>query len=135
VLLNKDIGYPNTTLAIVFVESILISYLGAVITIYYRKFNNRVLEIVVKEIENVHFKMTLLLEAGSVFIYFLMVFIISLGTILLSQRILPLVIPFLGELWEEEFVVIKPLILGIGLAFVLPIFKDAVLKRQIRKNG
>ena len=129
VLLLREFGFPNTTLVIVFIEAILISYIGALLTFYYRKFNGKILNLMIKEVESVHFKVMLILDIGSMFIYFLGVFLLTYLTFLLSVLILPDLIQFVGSLFENQFVIVKPVILGIGLASVYPILREAVHKK------
>lgn len=133
VLLNQNQGFPNTTLTLAFCEGIFIGYVGALITLSYRKLNNRILDLIIKQIQKIHFKTTLLLETGSMFLYFMLVFFVVLITFFISQQILPSIIPMVGNLWEEKLRIVKPLILGMGLAFILPIFIDAIFKSQGRK--
>jgi mannose/fructose/N-acetylgalactosamine-specific phosphotransferase system component IIC len=128
VLLLREVGFSNTTLVIVFIEAILISYIGALLTLFYRKFNGKILNLMIKEVESVHFKVMLLLEIGSMLIYFFGVFLLTYLTILISIQILPGLIEKVGSLFENQFVIVKPLILGIGLASVYPILREALHK-------
>lgn len=133
VLLNRENTLPNTTLAVVFSEGIFISYLGAVITILYRKLNGKILDIILRQVQSVHFNIMLLLEASSMVVYFLLVFAFSYVIIQVNQQFLPPVIKTIGGLFENQFIVVKPAILGIGMAFVLPIFRDA-LDKNVRNK-
>jgi PTS system mannose-specific IID component len=128
ILLLREIGFPNTALALIFIEAIFISYLGALMTFFYRKFNGKILNLMIKEVESVHFRIMLLLEIGSMFIYFLGVFTLTYLIILLSVQILPGVIQIVGAMFESQFVIVKPLILGIGLASVYPLLREAIHK-------
>ena len=56
VILNRHNAFPNSTLMLVFLEGILISYLGAVITIFYRKLNGKIFDVAIKQIESARFK-------------------------------------------------------------------------------
>ncbi len=133
VMFLQEFGFPNTTLVIVFIEAILISYIGALMTLFYRKFNGKILNLMIKEVESVHFKVMLILEIGSMFIYFLGVFLLTYLTLLLSVQILPGLIQSVGSLFENQFVIVKPVILGIGLASVYPILREAVHKKSGNK--
>lgn len=135
VLLLKKFGFPNTTLVIVFSEAILISYIGAQLTLYYRKFNGKILNLMIKEVESVHFKVMLFLEIGSMLVYFLGVLLLTYFILLLSLQILPGMIQFLGSYFENQFVIVKPVIIGIGLASVYPILREAIPKRPGNKFG
>ena len=74
ILLNKSNGFPNTNLAIIFIEGILISFIGAKITQFYRNLNGKILDFVNKQVERAHFRVILLLEIFSIFLYFLIMF-------------------------------------------------------------
>jgi mannose/fructose/N-acetylgalactosamine-specific phosphotransferase system component IIC len=50
ILMNRGNGWENTTLVIVFLEAILVSYFGSLITIYYRKFNGKILDLMVRDV-------------------------------------------------------------------------------------
>ena len=133
VLLLRKFGFPNTTLVIVFVEAILISYIGAQLTLFYRKFNGKILNLMIKEVESVHFKVMLFLEIGSMFVYFLGVFLLTYFTLLLSLQFSPGILQLLGYHFENQFVIVKPVILGIGLALVYPIIREAIHKHPGNK--
>ena len=70
ILLLTSSKFPNTTLAIIFIEAILISYVGATLTVFYRKLNGKILNLVLREVELVHFNVMIILEIGSMLIYF-----------------------------------------------------------------
>jgi len=126
VLLLQEFGFPNTTLVMVFLVAILISYLGALLTLFYRKLNGKILNLIIKEVESVHFKIMLILEMGSMFIYFFGVFLLTYLSLLLSIQLLPVFIQSIGSLFENQFVIVKPVIVGIGLASVYPILREAI---------
>jgi len=134
VLLNKGIDFPNSTLAFAFLEGIIVSYLGAQITLIYRKINGKTLNMVIKQVENKNFKIILLLEAGSIILYFLIMFVFTWMVLLISQQILPIFIPKIGGFFEHQLIVVKPAILGIGLAMAFPLIKDALSMNQDKKN-
>lgn len=133
VLLLKEAGFPNTTLVLVFIEAIFISYIGAVLTLFYRKLNGKILNLMIKEVESVHFKVMLILEIGSMFIYFFGVFLLTYVILLLSTQLLPELIQLVGSHFENQFVIVKPVIIGIGLASVYPILREAIHKKPGKK--
>jgi mannose/fructose/N-acetylgalactosamine-specific phosphotransferase system component IIC len=126
ILLYRDIDFPNTLLTVVFFEVILVSYLGAIITYIYRKINGKILDFMLKFLNKINFKFVIILEGGSIFIYFVIIFFMTLAVILINQNFLPDIVQFIGKLFEKQLVVIKPLIMGIGLGLVFPIFFDVV---------
>ena len=130
VVLNQHLGFPNTAITLIFLESIFVSYLAAYSTILYRKINGRILDLILKELENLHFKMMILLEAASIIIYALIMFMLVMVILKLTQLFLPGVITGIGGLFESQLVIIKPAILGAGLAFVFPLFKQAFVKKM-----
>jgi mannose/fructose/N-acetylgalactosamine-specific phosphotransferase system component IIC len=133
VLLNRENGFPNTTMTIVFVEAIGISYFGSLLTLFYRKLNGKILNIVEKQVSHIRFKIILLLEASSMFLYFSLVLAISFFILMGNQIILPEAISAVGAFFEKQLVVVKPVILGIGVAAIYPILSDTI-QRRMKKN-
>ncbi len=135
ILMSQDIGFPNSTLVIAFLELIIISYLGALLTVFYRKINGKIFNLMVKEIQQVHFLVLLFLEIGSMVIYLLSVFLFTLIILKGSLQFLPLVIPVMGNLFENQLIVVKPVILGIGLASFYPVLREAFSKKERKRVG
>lgn len=133
VLLNRENGWENTTLVVVFLEAILVSYLGFLLTLYYRKFNGKILNLMVQEVEKIHLNILLLLELGSMMIYFLAVFLLAYLVLRINSLSLPALIPVIGKLFENQFAVAKPVIVGIGLASIYPILKEVFTKLPGKK--
>ncbi len=134
-LAHQDAGFPNSALVVVFISAIIISYLGALLTLIYRKFNGKILNIMKKEVQNIHFPVLILLEGGSMLMYIFSVFLFTLFILKAGMAILPFIIPFLGEMFEDQFIIVKPVILGIGMASVFPVIRDAVFKKTGKKVG
>lgn len=128
VILLKGSGFPNTTLMLVFVAAIFISYLGALLTLFYRKLNGKIFNRMMKEVELIHFNIMLILEVGSTLIYFTAVFFLTYVSLMLTLAFLPVLIQAIGSLFENQFVIVKPVILGIGLASVYPILREVLQK-------
>ena len=133
IILLKGTGFPNTTLVLVFMEAILISYLGAVLTLLYRKFNGKIFNLMMKEVELIHLNIMVVLEIGSMLIYFTAVFALTYFSLILSLQFLPTLIHPIGGLFENQFMVVKPVILGIGLASIYPILREALQKLSGKK--
>lgn len=132
VLLNKENGFPNTNLSVIFLEGILISYLGARITLLYRQLNGKMLNFVNKEVEEAHFKRIVLLEIGSVVFYFFIMFTFTYLTLFISQLYLPKVLNSIGSLFEDQLIIIKPAILGLGMGFILLLLRE-VFRKKVKK--
>lgn len=126
VILNQGTHFPNTAITLVFIESVFISYLGALVTVLYRKFNGHILDLAVSEVRKSHFKMILSLEAFSLFGYWLLFLLLTAATLSVSQQYLPSAIAGVGALFENQLIVVRPVIVGIGLAFVLPLLKESL---------
>jgi mannose/fructose/N-acetylgalactosamine-specific phosphotransferase system component IIC len=135
VLMSQDIGFPNSALVLAFFELIIVSYLGAVLTLFYRKINGKIFNLMIKEIQQVHFLVLLLLDIGSMVIYLLSVFIFTFVILKVSLQFLPYVIPVVGNLFENQLIVVKPVILGIGLASFYPVLREAFAKKERKKIG
>jgi PTS system mannose-specific IIC component len=132
ILLNKSNGFPNTNLAIIFMEGILISFIGAKITQYYRNLNGKILDFVNKQVERAHFRIILLLEIFSILLYFLIMFFLTYIILFLSQLFLPIILIPIGSMFENQLLIVKPAILGLGLALTFPLFKET-FKKGARK--
>ncbi|GAB4375626.1 MAG: hypothetical protein Kow0042_21220 [Calditrichia bacterium] len=130
ILLNKDSGYLNTTLTLVFIMGIGLSYLGAVITIFYRKMNGKILDLIIKEADKAHFRIIRLLEVGSMALYALLIFLLTYSVLLTANELLPPWIQKIGRLFEEQLIIIKPTILGIGLASIFPLIRQSIRKQK-----
>jgi mannose/fructose/N-acetylgalactosamine-specific phosphotransferase system component IIC len=135
ILLHKEIGFPNTILTIVFVEAIIISFIGAKLTLIYRKLNGKILNLTERLVRRIHFKFLLVLEVSSMFIFFFMVFITSYLIFQGNQYFLKWMVPAVGHLFENQFIVIKPAILGIGLTSIFPIFLKVMHRNERKKIG
>jgi mannose/fructose/N-acetylgalactosamine-specific phosphotransferase system component IIC len=135
VLMSQDIGFPNSALVLAFFELIIVSYLGAVLTLFYRKINGKIFNLMIKEIQQVHFLVLLLLDIGSMVIYLLSVFIFTFVILKVSLQFLPYIIPVVGNLFENQLIVVKPVILGIGLASFYPVLREAFAKKERKKIG
>lgn len=128
VLLYRDIGFSNSLLAVAFVEGILISYLGALVTLYYRKINSFLFNLSLLEVERLHYRVLPAFEAASVLIYFLMITGLSYFILIVNSNVLPSLVPFLGNNFEAQLIIIKPAIVGIGLGLMVPLLKDTMSK-------
>jgi len=135
VILYQEIGFPNTALAIVFIEGIIVSFIGAQLTYFYRKLNGKILNLIESEVSRIHFNILVVLEISSIFNYFVMVFITSLIILKVNQYFLPLTIHYVGNLFENQLVIVKPVIFGIGLASIIPIFQETVQRSSRKKSG
>ncbi len=125
VLLNKELAFPHTTLTLAFLEGILISYFGAVLTVLYRKANGKMLQITIAQIRKRHFRWIIFSEVASMVLYGLIFFGFTWMVLQINQQFLPHLIQIIGGMFEKQFVVARPAILGIGVAFVLPLLKEA----------
>ncbi len=130
VLLYRDIGFPNSLLTVAFVEGILVSYLGALVTLYYRKINSYLLNLSLVQVERLHFRILPAFEAGSVLIYFLLIAGMSYFIIAVNQHVVPSLIPIIGNSFENQLIVIRPAIVGIGLGLTLPLLREMKSSRK-----
>jgi len=135
VLLYRDIGFPNSLLTVAFVEGILISYLGALVTLYYRKINSYLLNLSLVQVERLHFRILPAFEVGSVLIYFLLIAGMSYFIFVINHNIIPSLIPIIGNSFEGQLIVVKPTIVGIGLGLTLPLLKEAKSKSPGKEEG
>ena len=77
----------------------------------------------------------IVLIAAAVLIYLAGVFVMTYGVLRVSLEFLPGLIGYWGPAFEKSFIVVKPLILGIGLASIYPILKEALNKTPRKKLG
>ncbi|MBN2366498.1 MAG: hypothetical protein EH225_11195 [Calditrichaeota bacterium] len=129
----QEMGFPNSTLVIIFFLTIVYSYMGSLLTMFYRKFNGKILNLMNKQVQNVHFPVLILLEGGSMFFYLFSVFLFTLLLLKAGMLIMPVIIPAVGQLFESQFIIAKPVILGIGLASIFPVIRDALFRKAGKK--
>jgi len=125
VLYFNPTPYPNSILLIAFLIGLVVSYCGTLLTILDRKINGSFFKWAVDAAEKAGFHRITLLEIISVLIYFLMMAFLAYGALLFADYIMKIVQPFFTETIETKLIVLKPTILGIGIALTFPMIYRA----------
>ncbi len=125
-VMNHSFAYLNTLLTLTFLLSILISLLGAGITLYYRKLNAIFLDWLVKQVRRNKFRFLFWIEIVSIVVYFLLLFLLTYLVFKFAAPRLLLAAAKIGALFEKQLVIIKPTILGLGVAMVIPLLGDVL---------
>lgn len=130
VILLKDLNFPNTTLSMTVLLAIAFSYLGAQVTIGYRKINGYFLDWSLKRLEKMQRPRLGLIEFSSIIFYLGIVFLVTWVSLYAAIQLLQLAVPPVGNLYENKLVVIRPVLFGLGLATVLPMLTSAFKERK-----
>jgi mannose/fructose/N-acetylgalactosamine-specific phosphotransferase system component IIC len=130
VLYFNDSMFPNSILLIAFIIGLIVSYCGTLLTILDRKINGSILKWAVDAAEKASFHRITLLEVLSAFIYFVIMTLLAYAAMLIGNLTINTLQPFLTATIEGKLIVLKPGILGIGIALTLPMFYRAF--KQLR---
>ncbi|GAB4332814.1 MAG: hypothetical protein Kow0037_10670 [Calditrichia bacterium] len=130
VILLKELNFPHTTLTMVVLLAIGFSYLGAKVTIAYRKMNGYFLDWSLKQLEQMKRPHLGLVELTSILFYLVIIFMVTWITLYAALQLLYQVVPAIGATFETKLVVIRPVLFGIGLATVMPMLWSAFKERK-----
>lgn len=110
-----SLGMPNLVFTVAFVIGLIVSYAGAQLTVFDRKFNGFILKEALKAAEEANFKKITFFDFISVLIYFLMMSILAYISLVCSEWL----ILFLQSLFPPEadrkLVFVKPAVWGMGI--------------------
>ena len=125
-VMNHGFAYLNTLLTLTFLLSIVISLLGAGITRFYRKLNTYFLDWLVEQVRKNRFRFIFLVEMFSILLYFVFLFLLTYLVLRFVEQPLLEWATKIGTLFEKQLVIIKPTILGLGIAMVLPLLWEVI---------
>ena len=129
VLLFGEVGYPNLVLTTAFIIGIAVSYFGAWVTVMDRKINGRFLELTMNAAEHASFRRIILLDIGSIIIYFLLMSAMAFVAIGFGRIIIFYLTSTISLSIERYLVFVKPTIWGIGIFLTGQLFYTALRKR------
>lgn len=124
-----DLPYPNLVFAFAILTGILVSFAGAWLTVLDRKINGIFLKFAQKSAQRVKVGRIKLIEIQSIFIYFVLMTLLAFISLLISDFALSFIKNLFSESLEQKFVMIKPVILGIGVMFTLVLIIDQLKKK------
>jgi len=125
-----DSLFPNTIFALAVIFGIIVSYLGAWMTVWDRKLNGVILNYVSKAAEKVHTRKMASLELVSMIFYYILMSGFAFVSLLTADVVISrLRVNFTVPL-ETKFSIIKPTLLGIGLMLT-----GFLAYRAIKKSG
>lgn len=122
----KNLGYPNAILTIAFVVGIVISYIGAMLTVMDRKINGYVLNFILKAAEQAKLYKISFLEITSVFAYYVLMSALAFLALIVADWIIPEFIDLLPSSLEMKLFFVKPVIFGIGVALTVPMIYQSI---------
>lgn len=113
------LNIPHTVFTAAFINGLLVSYLGARLTVLDRKLNGYILDLTLKAVEYGSFKRIMLLDIFSICAYFLMMSVLAYLALLLGEMLIPMLKEANLHSLEKILTFIKPAVWGIGIALSL----------------
>lgn len=128
-VLFDDLPYPNLVFTSGMMIGILVSYAGAWTTVLDRKINGTFLKYARKSAQGGKIIQLNLIEAISIMMYFLIMTIFAFFCLHAGSSALEFLSKYFSPALEQKFIMIKPVMYGIGIMFTIQlIFKSAKKK-------
>lgn len=125
VLQYQPLEIPNLVFSTGFAVGILVSYVGAYVTVIDRKFNGYILELTLRAVRKGRFSKITWLDMLSILIYFLLMSLLAFAALTLAGWAMPWLHDSLGGL-EANLRLVKPSVWGLGIALTLPMIYRAL---------
>jgi mannose/fructose/N-acetylgalactosamine-specific phosphotransferase system component IIC len=110
-----DSSFPNTIFTFAVIFGIIVSYLGAWMTVWDRKLNGMILKYVSKAANKVHTREMAFLEMMSILFYYILMTAFAFVSLLAADMVISKLQVYFNILLENKFSIVKPTLLGIGL--------------------
>lgn len=125
VLQYQPLEIPNLVFSAGFASGILVSYVGAYVTVIDRKFNGIILELTLQAVHKGRFSKLTWLDLLSILIYFLLMSLLAFIALTLTGWVMPWLHDSLGA-FESNLRLVKPAVWGLGIALTLPMIYRAL---------
>ena len=125
VLQYQELEIPNLVFTAGFVIGILVSFVGAYVTVIDRKFNGYILELTLQAVRKGRFSKITWLDMLSILIYFLLMSLLAFIALTLAGWAMPWLQSALG-VFESNLRLVKPAVWGLGIALTLPMIYRAL---------
>ncbi len=126
----QDAGMPNTLLTLVVLVVVVLSYLGARLTIQDRRWNEFFLEKTLQAAERAGIGEIAIWNAIAIFIYFASMVMFTGFALALLVPLLDWVLPRVPLFLEKRLILIEPALWGIGFGLSLRLVYRHVLKNR-----
>lgn len=118
--------YPNLIFTSAVLIGILVSHIGAWVTVLDRKINGILLGIAQKAAQRVSINQIKLIETLSILIYFVLMTLLAYFVLSFSDIIINSLQGLFSSSLEQTFVMIKPVMFGIGIMFTLQLISKSM---------
>lgn len=118
--------YPNLVFTAAVLLGVLVSYAGAWMTVLDRKINGALLGSAEKAAERVRIRQIKLIEALGILIYFVLMTLLAYCGLILAEIVINSLQSLFSSSLEEMFVMIKPVMFGIGIMFTLQLISKSM---------
>ena len=125
VLQYQELEIPNLVFTAGFVIGILVSFVGAYVTVIDRKLNGYILELTLQAVHKGRFSKISWLDMLSILIYFLLMSLLAFIALTLAGWAMPWLQDSLGA-FEKNLHLVKPAVWGMGIALTLPMIYRAL---------
>ncbi|MCB0290134.1 MAG: PTS sugar transporter subunit IIC [Calditrichaeota bacterium] len=125
VLQYQELEIPNLVFTAGFVIGILVSFVGAYVTVIDRKLNGYILELTLQAVRKGRFSKITWLDMLSILIYFLLMSLLAFIALTLAGWAMPWLQSALG-VFESNLRLVKPAVWGLGIALTLPMIYRAL---------
>ena len=125
VLQYQELEIPNLVFTAGFVIGILVSFVGAYVTVIDRKLNGYILELTLQAVHKGRFSKISWLDMLSILIYFLLMSLLAFIALTLAGWAMPWLQSALG-VFESNLRLVKPAVWGLGIALTLPMIYRAL---------
>lgn len=116
----EELNLPNLVFTAAFVIGMVVSYLGAQLTVLDRKLNGLILKLTLEAAQKASLKQIALLDFTSVLIYFLMMSTLAYLALWGAGQVIPLLVENLPSQAEQKLGLVKPAVWGLGISLTLP---------------
>jgi PTS system mannose-specific IIC component len=124
--------FPNLVFAIAIFIGIVVSYIGAWVTVLDRKINEVLLNLAHKSAHRVKINEINFIEALSVLIYFVLISLTAYFFLEMSGILLNFLEKFFSHSLEQRFIMIKPVMFGIGIMLTSQLIFKSIRKKLTR---
>ena len=126
----RDVAMPNTLLTLIILIVVLLSYLGARLTIQDRRWNEFFLEKTLQAAEHAGIKEIAFWNIIAIIIYFVVMVLFAWVSLILLIPIVKWVLPRVPEFIEKRLILMEPVLWGIGFGLSLRLVYRHLLKNK-----
>lgn len=125
-------AFPNSVFAIAILIGIIVSYIGAWVTVLDRKINGALLNLAQKSAHRVKINEINFIEAFGILIYFVLMSLTAYFFLEMSGFLLNFLERYFSHSLEQRFIIIKPVMFGIGIMLTSQLIFKSIRKKLNR---